>query len=71
MPESEPDMEQLVEFTDNLITIRWDSEEGNVVYDLGEIDCWSAAMVLQRVFDAIYDDLPMPRHSDDVDGDDG
>lgn len=67
MPEPEPELEQLAEFTDNLIIIRWDEQEGHVVYDLGELDGWSAVTILQKVFDAVYDSLPDPVNAEDDD----
>lgn len=55
---------------DKLITVRWDDDEGRVVYDLGDIDQFSAIGILTQVVRDIQSRLPDPREiSDPMDAD--
>lgn len=47
---------------DGLITIRWDQDEGCVVWDIGELDYWSAEAMIRQVANCIYDEMPEPRN---------
>lgn len=60
MPEPEPELEQLAEFADSLITIYYDRVNGRVLYDLGELDPWAAYTMLQQAADDVYSELPEP-----------
>lgn len=46
---------------DELIIIRWDNDEGRVVYDLGDLDPWAASAVIRQVLADVEDYLPSPR----------
>ncbi len=46
---------------DSLITIRWDDDEGRPVYDIGDLDIWSATAIIRAVLEAVEAWLPTPR----------
>jgi hypothetical protein len=50
---------------DQIIIIRWDSDEGRPVYSLGTLDPWGAATLLQQVVEHILEGLPAPRADDE------
>lgn len=50
---------------DSLITIRWDHDEGRVVYDLGEIDDFAAYAILNQVQSDVRSRWPDPREIND------
>lgn len=54
---------------DSLITIRWDNDEGRIVYDLGGLDDYSAEAMVRQVADTLFERLPVPRDIDDTDSD--
>jgi hypothetical protein len=65
------DPEEVVDFGP-IITVRYDTDEGRVVYDLGDFDPWAAAAILRQVAKEVRRELPAPRDASltvDEDGD--
>lgn len=56
MPEFPPDFH---------IIVRWDQDEMRPVYDLGDMDEYSAVTVLRQVVHDLEDRLPLPRNIND------
>lgn len=47
------------------IIVRWDSDEQRVVFDLADMDDFSAITVLRQVVGCLEDRLPYPRDIND------
>jgi hypothetical protein len=63
------DPEEVADFGP-IITVRYDLDEARIIYDVSEVDPWSAVAILRQVADTVAASLPMPRGADETVDDD-